>query len=160
MSQTKIVTKNRLDIKLLRDDPKLVEYYANINKEGHAGDSGINIIFPEDLEISPRKVTFVKLGVAAAMQKMGAPSSYFLMPRSSIAKTPLILANSIGLIDAGYRGELIAAVRNLSDVPFFVEKGTSLFQVVAPNTKPIKVAISDELSATSRGAGGFGSTNC
>lgn len=155
-----IITKNHLSIKLLRDDPKLREHYANIDQKGHAGDSGINLAFPEDLEISPRKVTFIKLGVAAAMTKIGKPSSYFLMPRSSIAKTPLILANSVGLIDAGYRGELIAAVRNLSDVPFFIQKGTSLFQVVAPNAKPIKVSIVDELSMTSRGSGGFGSTNC
>ena len=71
-----------------------------------------------------------------------------------------MLANHTGVIDSGYRGFLIGAFRNLSSDPYVVEKETRLLQVCHPSLYPIYVVISDEteLSSTSRGEGGFGST--
>ncbi len=83
---------------------------------------------------------------------------YLMMPRSSIAKTPLRLSNSIGLIDGGYRGELIAFCDNISDEPYTVEAGQRLFQVVAMDGSPLELELVSELSETTRGDGGFGST--
>jgi dUTP pyrophosphatase len=80
------------------------------------------------------------------------------MPRSSIAKTPLRQCNSIGLIDAGYRGEIMAAVDNIKNEAYTVEKGQRLFQLVAMDGSPIHFEIVDELTETTRGEGGFGST--
>jgi dUTP pyrophosphatase len=80
------------------------------------------------------------------------------MPRSSIAKTPLRLCNSIGLIDGGYRGEIMSAIDNIKDEPYTVEPGQRLFQLVAMDGAPIYFEIVDELSKTTRGDGGFGST--
>jgi dUTP pyrophosphatase len=80
------------------------------------------------------------------------------MPRSSIAKTPLRLSNSIGLIDAGYRGEIMAAVDNIKNEAFTVTPGQRLFQLVAMDGSPIHFDIVDALSDSSRGMGGFGST--
>jgi len=100
------------------------------------------------------------------------PSPFQLCPRSSITKTPLHMANSHGIIDSGYRGELIAkfdVVRGSIPVePFVVlDQYTRLTQIVAPNMCPIVVKIvecvddlDDSSSSTMllRGDGGFGST--
>jgi dUTP pyrophosphatase len=83
---------------------------------------------------------------------------YMLVPRSSITKTPLRLANSVGIIDPSYRGEIQARVDNLSSEPFVIE-GTSLFQLIWGDLTPMSVQFVDELTETQRGDGGFGSTN-
>ena len=80
------------------------------------------------------------------------------MPRSSISKTPLRLCNSIGLIDAGYRGEIMAAVDNIKDEDYIIDYGQRLFQIVAMDGSPLSFELVDTLSQTDRGAGGFGST--
>ena len=95
---------------------------------------------------------------AAYASATGAPVSWLVMPRSSISKTPLRLANSIGLIDAGYRGEIMAAVDNIKSVDFSVKKGERYFQAVSFDGGAISLEIVTELSVTSRGEGGFGST--
>ena len=88
-------------------------------------------------------------------------SPYFVFPRSSISKTPLMLANHTGVIDANYRGFLIGAFRNLDAKDFYkVEKHTRLLQICHPSLCPIYVVLvqESELSTTARGSGGFGST--
>jgi dUTP pyrophosphatase len=71
-----------------------------------------------------------------------------------------MLANHTGIIDSGYRGNLIAAFRCLSN-NYTLEKNTRIVQICHPSLCPIKVTLLDDetqLSSTSRGAGGFGST--
>jgi len=77
-----------------------------------------------------------------------------------MSKTPLMLANHTGIIDSGYRGELIAALRNLSGSPYELVQETRLTQVCLPSLEAFTVEIVDQdnLSSTARGAGGFGST--
>ena len=74
------------------------------------------------------------------------------------AKTPLRLSNSVGIIDAGYRGNIMAIVDNLSDEDFVIEQNTRLFQLCSPDLSPISFEVVNELSETSRGSGGLGST--
>ena len=73
--------------------------------------------------------------------------------------SPLRMSNSVGIIDAGYRGNLMASVDNISDEPFLIEKGTRLFQICGPTLSRVTFELTDTLSETSRGEGGFGSTN-
>ncbi len=80
------------------------------------------------------------------------------MARSSISKTPLRLANSVGLIDAGYRGEIIAVVDNIKSDVYKIERGQRLFQLVAMGGEEIHFELVDSLSDSTRGSGGFGST--
>ena len=103
-----------------------------------------------------------------------APCGFYLYPRSSISKTRMRLANSVGIIDAGYRGDLIAAVDTIglfgsTDIWHVwketispIKKYDRYFQVCAPDLSPFLVHIVDaehELSPpTARGQGGFGST--
>ena len=86
------------------------------------------------------------------------PLPYYLYPRSSIAKTPLRLANSVGIIDSGYTGHLKAMVDCWDN--FEIKKGMRLFQLCAPDLKPFdKIVIVHSLSKeTNRGDKGFGST--
>ncbi len=85
---------------------------------------------------------------------------YRLVPRSSIFKTPLSMANSEGIIDRTYRGLLKAPVRNhLPSASYDIEQGTRLFQIVAPDMGWIReVRVVESLPETVRGEGGFGST--
>ncbi len=121
----------------------------------HAGDAGLDLYVLEDITIEPGETLPIKLGVACEPDNGKA---YFLMSRSSISKTPLRLANSIGLIDGGYRGELMAMCDNIKSEPYTAEKGQRLFQIVACDCSPITYELVNELSETTRGSGGFGST--
>lgn len=94
------------------------------------------------------------------------PSPFYLYARSSIGKTPIRMANSVGIIDSGYRGSIGAYIDNIQrtsdcNSSWTIEKNTRLFQLCSPNLEPIEVEIvdnEDELGFTSRGTGGFGST--
>jgi dUTP pyrophosphatase len=87
---------------------------------------------------------------------------YYVYPRSSISKTPLMLANHVGIIDSGYRGNLLAAVQKLPSEQntYVIEKQTRLFQICHPTLCPIFVVLvsGSELNSSERGEGGFGST--
>jgi dUTP pyrophosphatase len=89
----------------------------------------------------------------------GELTSYYLYPRSSISKTSFMMANNVGIIDAGYRGNIMAKIRNMSLGEAIAPEDTSMFQITGPDLKPIRVKIVNELSRSSRGSGGFGSTN-
>lgn len=87
-------------------------------------------------------------------------TGFYIYPRSSIYKTPLRLANSVGIIDAGYRGHIIAMF-DKNNNEFTVKKGERLVQICAPSLMPIVPILVDEFGInfdTGRGAGGFGST--
>ena len=91
------------------------------------------------------------------------PVGFYLYPRSSTGtKTPLRLANSVGIIDSGYRGPLIAAFDNWKKDDFEIQENQRLVQICAPDLSyPIYVILVDteeELGKTNRGSGGFGST--
>ena len=112
--------------------------------------------------------TLVPLGVKARMLKytpmedgveLIEDSHFTLEPRSSIYKTGFIMANSRGIIDLSYRGQLMAPLVSIGSSFKSVEAGTRLFQVIAPALGYIKeVAYVDSLPETLRGEGGFGST--
>ena len=89
----------------------------------------------------------------------GNPLPYYMFPRSSISKTPLRLANSVGIIDSGYRGHLMGKVDNISTIEHNVMQHTRLFQLCSHNLLPFKsVSLVSSLDDTKRGSGCFGST--
>lgn len=165
-----------LRIKILDTCPNrayVKEYYSNVKKIGFARDCGVDIIFPESKVFACNQVTMCNLGIACEMlpghntvPQLSEP--YYLACRSSIAKTPLMLANSKGIIDPEYRGPLVAAFRCFKDYAhnitytenyYRVDLGTRLLQIVANDMKPIIVQVVDNLSDGSRGENGYGSTN-
>lgn len=130
------------------------------NKKNLEGDAGIDIFFPEDITFPPNKTTKIDFEISCEMKNTDFNKyvSYMLFPRSSIVKTPLRLANSIGLIDSQYRGHIMAFVDNTSNEEYSVKKGDRLFQLVGPTLDKITINLAESLSSTERGSGGFGST--
>ena len=142
----------KLLIKPLNDLAK--QYYSN-HDHFHKGDAGLDLYVLEDQIFQPGETAKIKLGISC---ESSDGKGYFLFPRSSISKTPLRMANSIGLIDGGYRGEIMAVCDNIKDYEFSVSKGDRLFQIVSADLSSIEFEITDKLSDSTRGKGGFGST--
>ena len=160
---------NIMYLKMYIEDRELKEFYESKITEhnnkvlSETPDSGFDLFVPDEFDVTFKSISFKinhKVKCSATYGK--SASSYLLMPRSSMgAKTPLRLSNSIGLIDSGYRGDLIAIVDNLSISNYEVEKYQRLVQIVAPNLSPIYVILVDsenDLGITERGSGGLGST--
>lgn len=122
--------------------------------------SGFDLYLPDDTVFAPKKVTVVNFDInTKTINERGETVGYWLAPRSSIFKTPLRMANSIGLIDADYRGCILALLENTSDTEFVAPKGMRLVQVVQADLHPFRVEWSTTpLDSTARGSGGLGST--
>ena len=134
--------------------------YTN-HQHYNPGDSGIDLFTPETITVKPGETVKINLQIkceALHDNDENRNVSYYLYPRSSIVKTPLRMSNSVGIIDAGYRGEIIACVDNIKDEPYTISLGDRLFQICAGNLEPIEFRVVNELSNTVRGSGGFGST--
>ena len=147
-----------------------LELYKNHNTY-HSGDAGLDLFVLDDLTISPGETALVDLGVKVqcvsktkcVLKLLKGEKydyhSYFLFPRSSIAKTPLIMKNSIGLIDKGYTGSIKAPLMNASSEPFTIKRGERYVQLVNSDLSGVNFKLVNSLRKTSRGEGGFGSTN-
>ena len=134
-------------------------------------DAGIDLFVPKDISItytpSVQTVT-VKHQFHCAMYFGDIPCGFHMYPRSSVSKTPLRLANSVGIIDAGYRGDIMAKFDvhpHVSHVSHDIPKYGRVVQLCAPNMTypvcPVMVYSMDALGGpTIRGSGGFGSTGC
>lgn len=135
-------------------------------------DSGFDLLVPEDKYLYPPfESKMIDFQIKTEMLYYNGlngklrTSPFYLFPRSSMSKTPLILANHTGIIDSGYRGNIKGAFKWLkpeSDKSpnYAVEKHTRLLQISHPSLCPIYVTLAEknDLSATSRNEGGFGST--
>lgn len=122
--------------------------------------AGFDLFVPEEVLFLPNEKKLVSMRVKAVLLENGTnPVHYWMPPRSSISKTGLLLLNSIGVIDASYRGELMAYLWNTTNSEVVVKKGDRLVQIVAPTMGHIHtIRIVDELDSTERGEGGFGSS--
>lgn len=162
-----------------------VEAHNSKVRDSKYADSGFDLLIPFDYsehengytENRISNVTFrALLGVKCSMSRIDStipllvPCGYYLYPRSSIVKTPFRLSNSVGIIDSGYRGEIMAVVDNIdsanNDMKACIRKYmtpmTRMFQICSPTLEPFLVEIVDTEealgSSTERGNGGFGST--
>ncbi len=141
-------------LKIKPFDKRVWDLYEN-HGHFHKGDAGLDLYITSNQTIEPYESTLIHLGISCENLEN---KPYLLMPRSSIAKTSLRLSNSIGLIDAGYRGEIMAAVDNIKNTSYCLEVGQRLFQLVGMDGSEINFELVQNLSASSRGSSGFGST--
>ena len=145
-----------------------VWYRKRIQEHNHAvlndehPNAGFDLAVPEFVNIRAGwESSKVDFEIKCRMEEDNQCIGYYMYPRSSISKTPLVLSNHVGIIDAGYRGNLMSMFRNLSDKDYAVEKHNRLIQICHPSLKPFLISVVDkeeELGKTTRGAGGFGST--
>ena len=113
-------------------------------------------LLDEAIEIKPHQTVFVHTGISVEI-----PEGYcgLVFARSSMgAKRGLAPANKVGVIDADYRGEIMVALHNHSEITATVEPGERVAQLAIVPFLKAEFEESDELSDTVRGAGGFGST--
>ena len=137
-------------------------------------DSGFDLFSPNEHVVMSGSLGYklnhevkCSMGKMDNIRKHSKPVGYYLYPRSSTGtKTPLRLSNSVGIIDSGYRGNIIAAFDNRKEMGdgegFTVERGMRVVQICPPDLSyPILVTLvdnEDDLGITKRGSGGFGST--
>jgi dUTP pyrophosphatase len=130
-------------------------------------DAGFDLFTPEDTYLNNLNTKMIDCKIKCSAQMIYDTykkhyTGYSLYPRSSIYKTPLILANSIGVIDSGYRNFIMGAFKVIGQDSYLVEKNIRLLQICSPTYCPIYVELvqeEEELSPkTERNLGGFGST--
>jgi dUTP pyrophosphatase len=139
-----------LPVRRLRPDATLPGY-------AHHGDAGADLRAADDVELPPLGRAVVPTGLAVAV-----PDGYaaFVHPRSGLAsKHGVTVANAPGTIDAGYRGEVMVALVNLDpNTSYQVKRGDRIAQLVVQPVVAARFVTVDELPASPRAEGGFGST--
>lgn len=131
--------------------------HARLPERAHPGDAGLDLFAAEPVTLPPGGRAGVPTGVAVAIPPGHAG---LVVPRSGLAaRHGVTVANAPGLIDAGYRGELIVLLVNLGDAPHAVEVGDRVGQlVVVPAAVEPAVEVDELPASDGRGEGGFGST--
>jgi dUTP pyrophosphatase len=126
-------------------------------ERAHPGDAGFDLRSAVNVEVGPGERAMVPTGLAVAIPEGHAG---LVLPRSGLAsKHGLTLANAPGLIDAGYRGEIICAVVNLDrEGAVRISRGDRIAQLVVVEVPDLLPSWADELPSSTRGEGGFGST--
>jgi dUTP pyrophosphatase len=144
MAQEEIILK----VKKLNKNATLPFY-------GKPGDAGLDLTV---VEVEHKNVSTLvyKFGIAVEI-----PEGHvgLLFPRSSVSSRTLTLTNSVGVIDSGYRGEIMAVfkVTTFEDMNLY-NIGEKAVQLVLVKLPSVTIVESDELSETERGTGGYGST--
>jgi dUTP pyrophosphatase len=130
---------------------------AVLPARAYAGDAGLDLSAAERVELPPGERAAVPTGLAVAIPDGHAG---FVQPRSGLAlKHGISIVNTPGLVDSGYRGELLVILVNTDRrETFVVERGMRIAQLVVvpvPGVEPVEV---DELPDTERGVRGHGSS--
>ena len=125
-------------------------------RKAHDDDAAFDLRSRVDVVIPSGKITLVPTGVF-----MELPVGYEaqVRPRSGLAlKHGLTVLNTPGTIDAGYRGEVGVILINAGENDFTIARGDRIAQMVIQQLSDVQLVAAEQLSDTSRGAGGFGST--
>jgi dUTP pyrophosphatase len=130
---------------------------ARLPEAQHPGDAGLDLRAAVGVTVKPGERAMVPTGVAVAIPEGHAG---LVLPRSGLAlKRGLTLANAPGLIDAGYRGEVVCAVVNLDPHEAVeIAPGDRIAQLVIVKLPAVSPMWAEALPETARGVGGFGST--
>lgn len=105
--------------------------------------------------IRPHSYAYIHTGISVELPK---GSALMIYPRSSLHKKSLILANSVGIIDSDYRGEIVVCLYNTSYLSQKIVAGERIVQAMLIKVAPIAIEVVEALTPTARGEGGFGST--
>jgi dUTP pyrophosphatase len=141
-----------VDIQVRRLDPGLpLPAYA------HPGDAGADLVAAEDVELAPGARRLVRTGLAIAL-----PEGYvgLVHPRSGLAvRLGVTVLNAPGTVDAGYRGEILVNLVNHDPATTAkISRGDRIAQLIVQRVERAVFHVVDELTDTSRGAAGHGST--
>ena len=130
---------------------------AVVPTRAYAGDAGMDLAACERVELAPGERALVPTGLAVAI-----PDGYagYVQPRSGLAaRHGISIVNTPGLVDSGYRGELLVNLVNHDEAEtFVVEPGMRIAQLVILAVPPVEPVVVEDLPASERGVGGFGSS--
>ena len=169
------MTKWILRVKVVGDNQELKELYQkqidkhiDMMENNDFPDSGFDVYCPETWKGYQTKL--VDTCIQCSLDQIfpeeqdeeggiwSRPSAYYMYARSSIYKTGYRLANNVGIIDSGYRGNLKAAMDCIHQNSV-LEKGKRYWQLCTPTLEPFdEIRLVDELDDTKRGSGGHGSS--
>lgn len=137
-----------VDVVLTRPD-------AVFPTRAHPTDAGFDLTVVEKIGKLGNDVCLYDTGV-----RVSPPHGYHteIVPRSSISKTGYALANSIGIIDNSYRGNLLIALRKVDPKAPTLQLPARIGQLIVRRTEPVSLRLADDLDSTERGEGGFGSS--
>jgi dUTP pyrophosphatase len=167
------VSKQYMKLKIYVDnDNDLKEYYKKAVKDHNNKrinqefvDAGFDLLVPPTnvYKFTKNTVNKIDFRIKCSATLNNMPTGFYLYPRSSIIKTPLRLANSVGIIDSGYRGNIIGAFDYLESInEYSLNPYDRLLQICSPTLCAIDVELVDTIeelgSKTDRGINGFGST--
>lgn len=141
-----------MELPFRRLDPE-----ATLPSAQHVGDAGLDLCANADVEVLAGERAMIPTGIAVAIPDGHAG---LVLPRSGLAsKSGLTLANAPGLIDAGYRGEVMVAAVNLDRTEAVkIARGDRVAQLVVVPLPAVEPTWVSDLPATNRGNDGFGST--
>jgi dUTP pyrophosphatase len=129
-----------------------------IPARAYAGDAGLDLSSCARVELAPGERALVPTGLAVAI-----PDGFagYVQPRSGLAaRHGITIVNTPGLVDSGYRGELLVNLLNTDrDEPFVVEPGMRIAQLVVLPVPDVVAVEVDELPESERGVRGFGSSS-
>ena len=130
---------------------------AVVPERAYEGDAGMDLSACGRVELAPGERALVPTGLAVAI-----PDGYagYVQPRSGLAsRHGISIVNTPGLVDSGYRGELLVnLVNHDEEQPFVVEPGMRIAQLVILQVPPVELVEVEELPTSERGADGFGSS--
>jgi len=151
-------------LRIIPNNEEVAKMYRD-HKHYNKGDSGIDLFTAEQVVIGSWETGKVKFNISCEVicqEDDGTYHnvSYYLYPRSSLSKTSLRLANSVGIIDANYQGNIMGVCDNIRTIDYTVEKGTRLFQLCSCDLTPFHevIVVDSFLDKSKARGGGFGST--
>ncbi|MBQ7040052.1 MAG: dUTP diphosphatase [Clostridia bacterium] len=146
------MSKLEISVKRLKDNVKM-PFYAT---EGSAG-LDLSAALDKPLTLKKGEIALIPTGIAISIPTPDYGA--FIYARSGLAsKHGICLANSVGVVDSDYRGEIKCALINLGSMDFVIEPGERIAQMVFMPVAQAKLNEVETLDKTERGAGGFGST--
>jgi dUTP pyrophosphatase len=137
-----------MQVKFCKKDPR-----AKIPTFGHPGDAGLDLYLLEPVTIDPDEYAWLDTGIA---WEPSLPAVMLIRPRSSMCKLGIDVTE--GTIDSGYRGSIVVQCWNHSDRPVTFDTHHRIAQGVVLELPGVEVIEACELSESSRGTNGFGST--
>ena len=144
----------KLDVKIL--DARIREMLPQYGTPGAAG-LDLRACLDKPLTLNPGDSQLVPSGIAIHIGDPGYAA--IVLPRSGLgAKNGIVLGNLVGLIDSDYQGQVFVSLWNRGQAAFTIQPMDRIAQMIVVPVQQVEWNVVDEFAASSRGAGGFGST--
>ena len=144
----------KLDVKIL--DARMRDQLPHYATAGAAG-LDLRACIDQPITLAPGQTELVPTGIAIHLDDPGLAA--VILPRSGLGhKHGIVLGNLVGLIDSDYQGQIFVSTWNRGNAPFVLNPMERLAQLVVVPVVQVELNVVDDFAASSRGAGGFGST--